>query len=77
MANQVHDEITYQLVEELSKLLATFYVYTAKVQYYHWNYEGNEFLSVHEFLGDVYATSASAIDAVAERIRVLGTYRPV
>ncbi len=58
--------------ENLTKLLATSYVLYAKAQNYHWNVRGQNFISVHKFLEEIYSSKPEIIDEIAERIAQLG-----
>lgn len=43
-----------------------------KSLYYHWNFKGTTFISIHEFLDAEYTRLAANLDAQAERLRILG-----
>jgi len=59
-------------VKLLQHILADTYLLMVKTQNYHWNVEGIHFNSLHEFFGAQYEELNSAIDEIAERIRMLG-----
>ena len=61
-----------QLAEHLNKVLASTYTLYAKTHVYHWNVAGPLFYSVHKLTDDQYHDLASAVDAIAERIRAIG-----
>jgi starvation-inducible DNA-binding protein len=56
--------------------LANSFFLSFKAQAYHWNVEGDKFLQLHEFFGDVYANTEESVDKFAEEIRALGEYAP-
>lgn len=64
------------LVEELKVLLADVVAFSYKAQGYHWNVEGDDFHSFHDFFGDIYEDVAGSIDPLAENIRKSGDYAP-
>lgn len=68
----IEDEVAAELVATLNDSLATMQVLARQVQKHHWNVEGPQFLSIHEFLGVAYDTLEERIDEVAERITALG-----
>lgn len=63
-------------VKILSRLLADSYVLYLKTQNYHWNVVDKYFSVLHEFFETQYLELAEAIDAIAERIRVMGHSTP-
>lgn len=56
-------------------LADTFAMYL-KSHNFHWNVEGENFPSYHEFLGDLYGELHGAVDPIAEHIRTLDAYAP-
>ena len=62
--------------EELAKHLADEFLLYTKTRKAHWNVEGIDFMSKHEFFETQYKQLAKIVDAVAERIRKLGHYAP-
>jgi len=64
------------LADDLKVLLATEYAFVIKAQYFHWNVEGPDFVSLHQLFGDIYSDVYSAIDPTAEYIRTLDEYTP-
>jgi starvation-inducible DNA-binding protein len=48
-----------------------------KTWFYHWNFRGTSFLSVHQFLDDQYVLLASNLDEIAERLKMLGLLAPM
>jgi starvation-inducible DNA-binding protein len=61
---------------ELSKILADEFVLFSKLLNAHWNIEGADFHSVHEFLDELYHEQLEIVDSVAEYIRYYGHYVP-
>jgi starvation-inducible DNA-binding protein len=56
--------------------LANSFFLSFKAHTYHWNIEGDKFLQLHEFFGDVYENAEESVDKFAEEIRALGEYAP-
>ena len=65
-----------QLIVLLKGLLADTVALKFKAHGYHWNVETDDFPQYHEFFGDIYQEYDSAIDPLAEWIRMLGDYAP-
>lgn len=55
--------------QNLHKLLASLYIFSLKIQNVHWNIEDKNFLSLHEYLGELYGNISGSIDVIAELIR--------
>jgi len=64
------------LAEDLKVLLASVNSLFIKVQYFHWNVEGDNFPQYHDFFGNLYEEIYSSVDKIAEYIRTLDTYAP-
>ena len=64
------------VIQGLSNLLADTYVLYLKTQNYHWNVTGPHFLTLHTLFMNQYVELASAVDLIAERIRMLGQPAP-
>lgn len=60
----------------LSRVLADTYTLYLKTHYYHWNVTGTMFQTLHLMFETHYTELATAVDDIAERIRVLGEYAP-
>ena len=58
----------------LNILLADEHLLYTKTRNYHWNYEGDNFMEMHKLYEGQYDELAEMIDAVAERIRMLGHF---
>ena len=58
----------------LNVLLADEHILYTKTRNYHWSYEGDNFMEMHKFYEGHYDELEEIIDAVAERIRMLGHY---
>lgn len=65
-----------EIAEGLSKLLAETYTLYLKTQFFHWNVKGIMFQTLHFMFESQYMEMATAIDAIAERIRTLGFQAP-
>lgn len=68
-------EGTKKVAEHLDQHLANLHVFYTKLHNYHWNVEGPEFFTLHAQLEKMYDAVAEEIDAVAERILMVG-HRP-
>ena len=65
------------LADNLKTLLASVYGFSIKVQYFHWNVEGDNFPQYHEFFGNLYEeVYNNSVDKIAEYIRTLDVYAP-
>jgi starvation-inducible DNA-binding protein len=65
-----------ELVDTLKRLLGDTVALKFLAHGYHWNVETDDFPQYHDFFGDIYADYDSAIDPMAEWIRMLGDYAP-
>lgn len=65
-----------EIAKSLSKLLAETYTLALKTQKYHWNVKGPLFSSLHLMFEGQYNELSTAVDELAERIRVLGVEAP-
>lgn len=63
-------------MKKLNEILAAAEVSATNIKARHWMVTGPHFYSIHLMLDDVYKTLQKGIDAVAERLRVLG-YAPL
>jgi starvation-inducible DNA-binding protein len=59
-------------IKNLNSLLCNLQVYYQNLKVLHWNIEGKNFFDLHGVFGEYYTTTAENIDAVAERILMLG-----
>ncbi|MFS4417467.1 Dps family protein [Maribacter sp. 2307ULW6-5] len=64
------------VTEILEKVLADEFVLYTKTLRAHWNLEGHDFHTKHEFFEEHYNAIKTFTDSVAERIRKLGHYSP-
>jgi starvation-inducible DNA-binding protein len=64
------------IAEALSRFLADSYTLYLKTHNYHWNVEGPHFKALHDLFEEQYTDLATAVDDIAERIRVLGHRAP-
>lgn len=62
--------------DKLKILLCNSYTLYLKTQNYHWHVKGPNFKSLHELFEQQYTELATAIDNIAERIRMLGEIAP-
>ena len=58
----------------LNALLADEFTLYAKTRNYHWNVAGPSFMEMHKFFEGQYEELDEMMDAVAERVRMLGHY---
>ncbi|MEE1885920.1 Dps family protein [Pedobacter flavus] len=58
----------------LNVLLADEHILYIKTRKAHWNIEGKDFLTMHNFFEDQYKQIETIIDELAERIRTIGHY---
>lgn len=61
-----------QVIQSLSKLLASSYTLYLKTHNFHWNVTGPMFTTLHTLFETQYTELALAVDEIAERIRTLG-----
>ena len=65
-----------EVVEALSRLLASSYTLYLKTHNFHWNVRGPMFTTLHTLFELEYTELALAVDAIAERIRAVGAPAP-
>jgi starvation-inducible DNA-binding protein len=65
-----------QIAANLSKVLADTYTLYLKTHNFHWNVTGPMFQTLHLMFEQHYLELATAVDAIAERIRALGFPAP-
>lgn len=61
-----------QIIPELDRHLAAFFVLFHQYQKHHWLVEGPQFRDIHHFLEDGYTEIHKQLDAIAERITAIG-----
>lgn len=66
----------YQVVKDLTQVLANTYVLYNKTQHYHWNVKGKFFFMLHAAFEEQYEALSEAVDVLAERLRALNVYTP-
>lgn len=59
------------MLTQLEKLIADLYGQYFNAHTFHWNIEGINFVSLHEFSGELYSDVFGSIDDIAEQIRQL------
>jgi len=64
-------------IQYLETLLSNEYLLFTKTLNFHWNYQGTNFIGIHELLESQYEQLKELTDDVAERLRVLGGIAPV
>ena len=64
------------LIDIMKKTLADTFAFYLKAHNFHWNVEGPLFSQFHDFFGKLYEEVFSAVDTIAEEIRVLDSYAP-
>ena len=64
------------LMNKLSIILADTYTLYLKTQNYHWHVKGPQFKSMHDLFEMQYRELAEAVDAIAERMLMLGHKAP-
>ena len=62
------------VTELLNRDLSDAYLLLIKTKKYHWDVVGPQFRSLHELWEEHYETLTENIDAIAERVRMLGGY---
>jgi starvation-inducible DNA-binding protein len=62
--------------DALKVALADTYVFSVKVQGYHWNVTGPHFSEYHKFFGELYSEVNDAVDVIAESIRTFDAFSP-
>jgi starvation-inducible DNA-binding protein len=65
-----------ELVKSLKVLMSDVVTFYFKAHGYHWNVEGDDFPSYHEFFQEIYEDVYGSIDPIAENIRKCGDYAP-
>jgi starvation-inducible DNA-binding protein len=72
----ISEQHLFQISQVLSHILADEFVLYTKTRNAHWNLEGPDFHSMHEWFESQYNELAEIVDKLAERIRMLGHYAP-
>ncbi len=70
----IKEENRQAVTDLLQGVVANLGVLYVKTRNYHWNITGPRFHTLHLFLEEQYKELAKAADAVAERIRTLGSF---
>lgn len=73
---RVSTDFNTKLAKGLSSVLADSYVLYLKTQNFHWNVTGPRFHQLHTMFEEHYTELATAIDEIAERIRVFDERTP-
>ncbi len=69
---EISDKNLKQIAGLLNILLADEYVLYTKTRNAHWNITGQSFMELHSFFQSQYESLDKIIDALAERVRMLG-----
>ncbi len=72
----IEEEARKRVAEGLAGLLADTYTLYLKTHGYHWNVTGPRFGQLHLLFEQQYLDLQGAVDAIAERIRALGSFAP-
>ncbi|MFK3795826.1 MULTISPECIES: Dps family protein [unclassified Pseudomonas] len=72
----INEQDRADIVEGLSRLISDTYVLYLKTHNFHWNVTGPMFRTLHLLFEEQYTELATAVDAIAERIRALGFPAP-
>ena len=72
MAKAKSGKVNTEVVDSLSRLLASSYTLYLKTHNFHWNVVGPMFTTLHTLFELEYNELALAVDAIAERIRSVG-----
>ena len=65
-----------EVIQKLQTSLADTYALYLKTQNYHWHVKGPQFKTLHELFEVQYREMAEGVDALAERILILGNKAP-
>src|SRR5690606_24263126 len=68
----ISDEQRQGSAQVLNTLLADLHVLYVKTRNYHWNVIGPNFFGLHNLLEQQYTLMETAIDEIAEQVRMLG-----
>jgi starvation-inducible DNA-binding protein len=71
--NGISEKALNQICKRLHQLLGETFQLMNISQMVHWNFRGNNFMSIHEFTQSQYENMFEAVDLIAERIRTLGS----
>lgn len=72
----INEDKRAAIADGLDRVLAETYTLYLKTHKYHWNVTGPMFQSLHSMFEEHYTALATAVDEIAERIRVLGRVAP-
>ncbi|MFB4167412.1 Dps family protein [Virgibacillus sp. JSM 102003] len=60
-----------KLINFLNQLLSNYFVMYVKLHRYHWFVQGKHFYQLHEVFEEMYKTTASDLDEIAERVLMI------
>jgi len=72
----IGDNARKEISDGLARVLADSFLLYAKTHSYHWNVTGPQFSSLHALFEEQYNEVWTAVDEIAERIRILGYPAP-
>lgn len=61
-----------RLINFLNQLLSNYFILYVKLHRYHWYIKGTHFFQLHEHFERLYNETAAELDALAERIMMIG-----
>ncbi len=72
----IDEKVRKEIADGLSRVLADTFTLYLKTHNFHWNVTGPQFNSLHLMFEAQYNELWLAVDAIAERIRALGSHAP-
>jgi starvation-inducible DNA-binding protein len=72
--HQGQDQKTYDLVKEMTCVLASTFAFYYKTHAFHWDVEGPHFPELHTLFERIYEEVYEQVDVIAEKIRMLRGY---
>jgi len=64
------------MIESIRSVLSNSFIFSFKALSYHWNVEGEKFLGLHTFFGEIYNEVNASLDHTAEILRIIGEKAP-
>lgn len=64
------------MIEAIRSVLSNSFIFSFKSLSYHWNVEGEKFLQLHDFFGEIYKEVNESLDHTAELLRIAGEQAP-
>ncbi len=72
----ISDKNRQKVADEWMKIMSDEFILSTKTRNAHWNVEGSDFYSKHEFFQNQFEQLDKIIDQIAERIHMIGHYAP-